>query len=85
MVNTMTFISPNGETVPLKAGVQITHRKTEGGILHSNDNDRIVCQGSTEKLGLKMVDNVLHLVQFKILVEEDRFTQLADGTILAIG
>ena len=32
-----------------------------------------------------MVDNVLHLVQFKILVEKDRFTQLADGTILAIG
>ena len=81
MVNKMSYTTPNNKEVPLKVGVEIIHRETEGGVLQSNDNDRIVCQGSTEKIGNNMVDNVLDLVQFKIKIEKDRYTQLADKTI----
>ena len=63
MVNNMSYQTPN---------VEVTHRKVEGGVLQSNDNDRIRCQGSTDRDGQYMVNNLLHLVQFKIKIEKDR-------------
>ena len=47
--------------------------------------DTIVCEGSKERIGEEVIDQILHLILVELLVRVETFTRLADRTIVAHG
>ena len=40
--------------------------------------DTIICEGSKERIGEEVVDQILHLIEDELFVRVETYTQLAD-------
>ena len=47
--------------------------------------DRIICEGSKERIGEEVVDQTIHFILVELFVRLETYTQLANGTICAHG